>query len=132
MSPVLPAHREIMRLDMTKMQAESFLEIAHERMVLANLLGNLAHHVDVFRPTTEISRQDQGDGTGDMYAHRVSQLPADEFEELPHALGFGFVHDASPQRRESDFVEFFVANGVDLFPERALRQPAVRFLGAPK
>ncbi len=109
MSAILPAPGIIMRLDVAQVQAVPLLQRIDQGVVVADLLGHLADDVDVVGVPRQISRQNQGDGAGNIDPVGSAQATSKVFQKLTHFVRVGLVHEAPLNGRETNLIERFAA-----------------------
>ncbi len=61
-------------------------------MIVANLFGHLAHDIDIFCMSAQVTWKDKGHGAGNFHSNRVIYFLAEIGKELADILRIGFFH----------------------------------------
>src|SRR5262249_23718085 len=119
---LLPAGWE-MGLNVTHLEAISFLQGFEQGMLVANLSRDIADDVDILGMPAQVPSEDQSDGAPYINAHRLVQANTNFTKELTDVFGVGLSHETFWEGRIAYFLEFFGADCFNAIARGALSQP---------
>src|SRR5438309_579706 len=113
MDTLLPARREVMRLNVAQRQSVASLEFMQAVMVTAKHGGDFIDEVDDRGVVSKVPWQKERDRPGDLHGGVFAHEQAKLLEKLADNVRVGLVPEPSRDGRRPDLVELLLTDPLD-------------------